>query len=62
MPDVAASGNVEVDETFTGGVKQGSKRGRGSAKSIVVIAIEILDPKGFGGYGCVIFPMLQVKA
>ncbi len=42
------SGNVEVDETFIGGVKQGGKRGRGSAKSIVVIAIEIMDPKGFG--------------
>lgn len=42
------SGNVEVDETFIGGVKQGGKRGRGSAKSIVVIAIEIIDPKGFG--------------
>jgi hypothetical protein len=42
------SGNVEVDETFTGSVKQGGKRGRGSAKSIVVIAIENIDPKGFG--------------
>lgn len=42
------SGNVEVDETFIGGVKQGGKRGRGSGKSIVVIAIEIIDPKGFG--------------
>lgn len=42
------SENVEVDETFIGGVKQGGKRGRGSAKSIVVIAMEIMDPKGFG--------------
>ncbi|MDO8945811.1 MAG: IS1595 family transposase [Desulfocapsaceae bacterium] len=42
------SGNVEVDETFTGSVKQDGKRGRGSAKSIVVIAIENIDPKGFG--------------
>lgn len=42
------SGNVEVDETFIGGAKQGGKRGRGSTKSIVVIAIEIIDPKGFG--------------
>jgi transposase-like protein len=42
------SGNVEIDETFIGGVKQGGKRGRGSTKSIVVIAIEIMDPKGFG--------------
>lgn len=42
------SGNVEVDETFIGGVKQGGKRGRGSVKSIVVIAIEIMEPTGFG--------------
>ena len=42
------SGNVEVDETFIGGAKQGGKRGRGAVKSIVVIAIEIMEPKGFG--------------
>jgi transposase-like protein len=42
------SGNVEVDETFIGGVKQGGKRGRGAVKSIVVIAVEIMDPTGFG--------------
>lgn len=42
------SGNVEVDETFIGGVKQGGKRGRGAVKSIVVIAIEIMEPTGFG--------------
>lgn len=42
------SGNVEVDETFIGGVKQGGKRGRGSEKSIIAIAIEVMDPKGFG--------------
>ena len=41
-------GTIEVDETFIGGIKQGGKRGRGSTKSIVVIAIEIIDPKGFG--------------
>ena len=29
------SGNVEVGETFISGVKQGGKRGRGSAKNIV---------------------------
>ena len=33
------SGNIEVDETFIGGVKQGGKRGRGAAKSIVAIAV-----------------------
>lgn len=42
------SGNVEVDETFVGGVKEGGKRGRGAVKSIVVIAIEIKEPTGFG--------------
>ena len=42
------SGDVEVDEAFVGGVKQGSKRGHGTTKSIVVIAVEIKQPKGFG--------------
>jgi transposase-like protein len=39
---------VEVDETYIGGVKRGGKRGRGAIKSIVVIAVEVKDPKGFG--------------
>lgn len=39
------SGTVEVDETLVGGVEQGGKRGRGTSKSIVVVAVEI---KGFG--------------
>ena len=42
------SGDVEVDETLVGGVQHGGKRGRGTAKSIVVIAVEIRQPKGFG--------------
>lgn len=42
------SGIIEVDETLVGGVKQGGKRGRGTTKSIVAIAIEVLEPKGFG--------------
>jgi transposase-like protein len=42
------SGTTEVDETLVGGVKQGGKRGRGSTKSIVVIAVEVKEPKGFG--------------
>ena len=41
-------GEVEVDETLIGGVKQGGKRGRGVSKSIVVIAVEIKQPRGFG--------------
>ncbi len=35
------SGEVEVDETLIGGVKQGGKRGRGSSKCIVAIAVEL---------------------
>lgn len=42
------SGEVEVDETLVGGVQQGGKRGRGSSKSVVVIAVEVRQPKGFG--------------
>jgi len=42
------SGEVEVDETMVGGVKRGGKRGRGTAKSVVLIAVEIKRPKGFG--------------
>ncbi len=41
-------GEVEVDETLIGGVQQGGKRGRGVSKSVVVIAVEIKQPKGFG--------------
>ncbi len=42
------SGTVEIDETLVGGVEHGGKHGRGTAKSIVVIAVEVLEPKGFG--------------
>jgi transposase-like protein len=42
------SGAVEVDETLIGGVEQGGKRGRGTDKCIVLIAVEIRQPKGFG--------------
>ena len=43
------SGTVEVDETFVGGKEQGGKRGRGAGKkAIVLIAIEVHDPMGFG--------------
>lgn len=42
------SGTVEVDETFVGGVRPG-KRGRGAAgKAIVLVAVELLQPTGFG--------------
>jgi transposase-like protein len=42
------SGEVEVDETMIGGVDTGGKRGRGASKEIVVIGVEIKQPKGFG--------------
>lgn len=42
------SGDVEIDETLVGGVQQGGKRGRGAIKSVVVIAVEIKQPRGFG--------------
>jgi transposase-like protein len=42
-------GRVEVDETYVGGSESGGKRGRGSErKQIVVIAVEIHSPMGFG--------------
>lgn len=42
-------GKVEIDETMIGGEHHGGKRGRGAEnKCIVVIAIEVLEPKGFG--------------
>ncbi len=43
------SGNIEVDETLVGGEEHDGKRGRGAGrKSIVVIAIEVHEPMGFG--------------
>ena len=42
-------GIVEVDETLVGGEYKGGKRGRGAErKSIVVIALEIHEPIGYG--------------
>jgi hypothetical protein len=42
------SGVIEIDESLVGGIKKGGKRGRGTDKSIIVIAIEIKEPTGFG--------------
>lgn len=42
------SGDVEVDEALVGGVEQSGKRGRGTSKCVVVIAVEVRQPKGFG--------------
>ncbi len=42
-------GPVEVDETYVGGIQSGGKRGRGAErKQIVVIAVEVHSPRGFG--------------
>ncbi len=41
-------GDVEVDETLVGGAEHGGKCGRGVSKSVVVIAVEIKQPRGFG--------------
>lgn len=42
-------GRIEVDETYVGGRTVGGQRGRGSeGKQIVVIAVEVHSPKGFG--------------
>jgi transposase-like protein len=42
------AGNVEVDETLVGGVRHGGKSGRGTSNAVVVVAIEVLEPRGFG--------------
>jgi transposase-like protein len=42
------SGTVEVDEALVGGVKHDGKRGRGAKKAIVLIGLEIKQPKGYG--------------
>jgi hypothetical protein len=42
-------GRIEVDEAYVGRSNVGGKRGRGSeGKEIVVIAVEVHSPKGFG--------------
>ena len=42
------SGIVEVDEALVGGVEHHGKRGRGAKKLIVVISLEIKQPRGYG--------------
>lgn len=44
------SGIVEVDETYVGGRDDGKTRPphRDSKKSVVIIAVQLLEPKGFG--------------
>lgn len=55
-------GEVEVDETFLGGVRSGG-RGRGAlGKAIVVIAIERKQPKGYGRVRLRIIPDASAKS
>lgn len=56
------SGRVEVDETAIGGKKSG-KRGRGAAgKTEVAIAVELIDPKGFGRVRLRVIPDASAKS
>ncbi len=55
------SGDVEVDETFIGGVKTGGKRGRGApGKAYVVIAVEFKD-KAFGRCRLQVVPKIDAE-
>src|SRR6266571_2113769 len=42
------SGRVEVDETYVGGEEEGVRGRQTQEKSIVAIAVELHEPKGFG--------------
>lgn len=42
------SGRVEIDETYVGGVEKGVRGRQTEKKAIVVIAVEVHSPKGFG--------------
>ena len=42
------SGRVEVDETYVGGREEGMVGRHTEKKAIVVVAIEVREPKGFG--------------
>jgi len=42
------SGRVEVDETYVGGEEEGVSGRHTEKKAIVVVAIEVHEPKGFG--------------
>jgi len=53
------SGQVEVDETYIGGTRSG-KRGRGAAgKALVAVAVEQLQPMGFGRCRLRVIPNVQ---
>ena len=53
------TGDVEVDETFIGGIRPG-KRGRGAeGKTLVAVAVELLNPTGFGRCRLRVIPNAQ---
>jgi transposase-like protein len=55
------SGTVEVDETFVGGEHAGLG-GRGAfGKEIVIVAVELLEPKGFGRVRLAVIPNASTK-
>jgi transposase-like protein len=55
------SGTVEVDEAYIGGEEPGLRGGRAKGKkSLVGIAVERIEPKGFGG--CRIAPLADASA
>jgi transposase-like protein len=55
------SGRVEVDETYIGGQEAGLSGGRASGKKVLTgIAVEILEPKGFGR--CRMRPLADASA
>jgi len=55
------TGTVEVDETFIGGKESGLSGGRAKGKKVLTgIAVEILEPKGFGR--CRMLPLADASA
>ena len=54
-------GRVEVDETFIGGERPGP-RGRGAqGKTLVVVAVELLEPQGYGRARMNVIPNANAK-
>ena len=55
------NGKVEVDETYIGGAEPGLSGGRAPGKKVLTgIAVEILEPKGFGR--CRMAPLADASA
>lgn len=55
------TGRVEVDETFIGGERPGP-RGRGAqGKTLVVVAVELVEPQGYGRARMSVIPNANAK-